>query len=264
MVSPRARSLRTARAGQDDGGGSAGRRRSVVGLSLVVTLGAFAATTWWLGRWQGPGREGSPPPALGRAAPRVATSPPPPVSAPEDADAARRALVAAAAEAAEEAARAQVTGPALAADEPLEIRLDLYLASLRRALEASGNEALLAHGGVFTEHFLRLAPVQEDLAALSPAARADALARIRREMGFDPEQVERMARVDAERQARWDAGLAYMEERGRLARTFEGEALEEELRLLRERHFGRTAATIGREETQGFFRFERPRVYGRN
>jgi hypothetical protein len=86
----------------------------------------------------------------------------------------------------------------------------------------------------------------------------------RRELGFGDEEIEQLAELDAVKESRWQNGLAYMEERRRIAATFEGETLERELALLRERYFEIAAKTIEREEASGFFRFERPRIYGRN
>ena len=63
---------------------------------------------------------------------------------------------------------------------------------------------------------------------------------------------------------RWKNGLAYMQERARLQTRFEGAALEGELRALREEYFAHEAPTIEAEERDGFFRFERPRIDGRN
>ncbi|HON60229.1 MAG TPA: hypothetical protein PK314_00020, partial [Deltaproteobacteria bacterium] len=77
-------------------------------------------------------------------------------------------------------------------------------------------------------------------------------------------QIESMARRDADNQRRWDIGLEYMEERGRIVREFQGHEQEERLKALRERYFLDEAGTIELEEKDGFFRFERPRIYGRN
>jgi hypothetical protein len=144
------------------------------------------------------------------------------------------------------------------------VRVDLYREALERALEATGDSAMLAQRTIWTEHFLRIDTVQEELAAASPAERRSALAEIRSRMGFDAAEIDRMAALDARREERWARGLAYMEERQRLERTFEGDALEAELRHLRARTFGHEATTIEREEASGFERFRRPRVYGRN
>jgi hypothetical protein len=73
-----------------------------------------------------------------------------------------------------------------------------------------------------------------------------------------------MRELDARREARWQNGLAYMEERARVEASFEGAAREDELRALRERYFAEQAPTIEAEERDDFFRFERPRIYGRN
>jgi hypothetical protein len=106
--------------------------------------------------------------------------------------------------------------------------------------------------------------VQRELAAQSPAARSEELARIRRELGFDEAQIARLQELDDRREARWQNGLQYMEERARIAATFEGDALEQELAHLRTQYFEHEAPTIEAEERDGFYRFERPRVYGRN
>ena len=103
-----------------------------------------------------------------------------------------------------------------------------------------------------------------DTCPVVPGARRDELHRIRRAMGYTEEEIARMEERDAQREARWQTGLAYMEERARIARTFEGRGLDEELRHLRERTFAHEAKTIELEEEQGFYRFERPRIYGRN
>jgi hypothetical protein len=99
---------------------------------------------------------------------------------------------------------------------------------------------------------------------MSPGARRQELERIRREMGYSDEQIAQMQEMDDYRESRWQRGLAYMEERRRLTETFEGEALDAELRALRERTFAHEAKTIALEEADDFFRYERPRVYGRN
>lgn len=253
-----------------------GRRRLLLGAaSAAVMLASFAGTTWLVGRFAG--RVPAHAPGLTRAEPQPVALAAPPSNDPSVSGAAAEAAAApdpdttraaaAAAEAAEEAARRDVTAAAEGADEPLEIRLALYLDALEQALEASGDAALLAHRGVWTEHFLRLEPVQAELASLSPGAREVALARIRREMGFAEADVARFAARDEQLEARWAVGLEYMDERRRLEVAFEEadpEVLEDELRRLRERTFGFEAATIEREEAEGFYRFERPRIYGRN
>ncbi|MEZ4236361.1 MAG: hypothetical protein R3F59_09410 [Myxococcota bacterium] len=107
-----------------------------------------------------------------------------------------------------------------------------------------------------TESFLRRPGVQAELAALSEADRADALAEIRRGFGYPEDAVARAAAVDARHEAAWAAGLAYWAARQ--------DAADSELDALRARFFGDRASTIANEEALGFFRFTRPRVYGVN
>ena len=112
--------------------------------------------------------------------------------------------------------------------------------------------------------FLALESVQRELAALPPAERTKALREVRKGLGLDDAALGRWDALDQERDRRWDAGLKYMAERAALAKQYTGEALEARLVELRARYFGPEAATIADEEASGFFRFERPRVYGLN
>lgn len=147
---------------------------------------------------------------------------------------------------------------------PLEARLERYREALDAARASAPDAPVFGYPSMLTEIFLRTAGVQRQLAAMSPAERAAALAQIRGDLGFDEEGIARMAAIDERREARWQVGLAYMQERARVAATFEGDARDAELRALREEYFADEAPTIEAEERDGFFRFERPRVYGRN
>jgi hypothetical protein len=195
--------------------------------------------------------------AAAAPAPPAGEAPPPPTARDE-----ARTLAAAArsAEAEEQALRAAILG--VAADESLPLRAQLE--RYRAAARATAPSAPLEHPGMLAEAFLRTDAVQRELAALGPAERSRELAHIRRELGYAEEEIARMEEIDAWRESRWHNGLAYMQERARLTATFAGDALDEELRALRAEHFGHEAPTIEAEERDGFFRFERPRVYGRN
>lgn len=78
------------------------------------------------------------------------------------------------------------------------------------------------------------------------------------------EHLEEMEKRDAERNRRWDIGLNYMEARKSVVSEFEGPEQEEKLKVLREEFFKDEAKTIELEEADDFFRYERPRYYGRN
>ena len=155
-------------------------------------------------------------------------------------------------------------GSARTTRSPLEARLDRYREALEAARQTAPAAPILQNPGMLAEVFLRMDGVQRELAALGPTARSRELAHIRRELGFDEQAVARMEALDERREARWQNGLAYMQERGRLAGSFAGDALEAELRALRDEYFDHEAPTIEAEERDGFFRFERPRIYGRN
>jgi hypothetical protein len=83
-------------------------------------------------------------------------------------------------------------------------------------------------------------------------------------MGSSEEQVERMAARDADNERRWQVGYQYMEKRDEAVKLYQGAELEERLDALRQQYFGNEANTIALEEKDNFFRFKRPRIYGRN
>lgn len=236
--------------------------------SLVVLLATFLGTSWLLGGGPTAPRassEADARPAPGPvAAARAPAEPTRPVRDTAEDSAAAWAEAARRAERRERRMRDAILALEGAGDATVDQQLDLYRRAVRDALEGTAKEPFLADRAMLTEAFLRREAVQEELAAMGPGARARQLEHIRREMGYDDEQIERMAELDARRDTRWDNGLAYMEERGRVVETFEGEAREEELHHLREEYFGHEAETIAREEEGGFFRYARPRVYGRN
>jgi hypothetical protein len=66
------------------------------------------------------------------------------------------------------------------------------------------------------------------------------------------------------RDTRWEVGSQYMSEREALAQQYSGTELETRLMELRSRYFTEEAEVIAEEEASGFFRFTRPRQWGRN
>lgn len=147
---------------------------------------------------------------------------------------------------------------------PIEHKLEV----LKSAIDESelGVVSALAPDitNIMLGRFLDMESVQDELRQMGPRERAESLRSIRRSMGIDERNIERMEELDAEREERWQDGLRYMEERDELTEYYEGARLQEELRLLRERHFAKEARIIEAEEASGFFRYDRRRVYGRN
>ena len=130
---------------------------------------------------------------------------------------------------------------------------------------------LLPTAALFTALVAAAFPAQANEAAIRKAIaermpNAPKIDEIRRSIGFDEDLVQELAERDLVREARWQNGYAYMEARGMLeARYGQNGVPEIELDLLREQYFQHEASTIKREETDiGFYRYNRPRVYGRN
>jgi hypothetical protein len=230
---------------------------------FAAAAAACGITLLWLREPANPPRA-EPPAAAEPARPAAmpAASEPAPAATPDPAQ--QLSALAREAEAGEEALREAI----LRIGDDDSVTLDARLERFREAIEAARTRApdtaLALTPSASAEIFLRMPGVQRELAALGPGARGREIAFIRRELGFAEPEIARMEQIDARREARWQNGLTYMEERARVSASFAGSALDEELSALRERYFAHEAATIAAEERDGFFRFARPRVYGRN
>jgi hypothetical protein len=149
-------------------------------------------------------------------------------------------------------------------DASLDEKLETYVNALHENYADGPAAVALENAGLLAQTFFGLESVSRQLGQLDPEARQSKINEIRREFGFDEEQVRALEAEDRENEARWQSGYAYMDERRALEGRFSGAELERQLATLRERYFGYEAVTIEREEGDGFFRFERPRLYGRN
>lgn len=143
-------------------------------------------------------------------------------------------------------------------------KLQVYEGALRAAYKDSPEAFILQQPELLSKVFFSIESVQDELKKMNPEARQQAIDSIRRQMGSTDEQIERMAARDADNERRWQVGYQYMEKRDELAKRYQGAELEEKLGELREQSFGNEANTIEREEKDDFFRFQRPRIYGRN
>ncbi|MBP1710700.1 MAG: hypothetical protein H6Q49_902 [Deltaproteobacteria bacterium] len=149
-------------------------------------------------------------------------------------------------------------------DMSLGAKLGEYKRVLKETYSGTAEEFILNQGGLLSKVFFSLDSVQEELNNLSPAQRQQEINRLRAEMGMTERQVESMARRDADNASRWDTGLQYMEKREAVLKQYEGQEQENKLNDLRKEHFGDEANTIALEEKDGFYRFKRPHIWGRN
>lgn len=149
-------------------------------------------------------------------------------------------------------------------DADLNEKLATYKQRLQEIHGAQTEAYLERHRQETMNRFLDLSTVQQELSAMSPEARSESLRIIRKEMGLDEEALKRWDELDRTRDSRWDAGARYMAEREALAKQHSGAELETKLQELRARYFTTEADVIAQEEASGFFRFERPRQWGRN
>lgn len=149
-------------------------------------------------------------------------------------------------------------------DTNIEEKAEVYRDILRETYEGSPEEYILEQNYLLSKVFFSIDSVQEELKQMSPDQRQEEIDRIRRKMGCTEDQVEAMAKRDADNEMRWGIGLEYMDEREQIVQEFQGQQREEKLKALREQYFQDEAETIELEEKDEFFRFKRPRIYGRN
>ncbi len=143
-------------------------------------------------------------------------------------------------------------------------RMAKYKESLSKTYGKDSEAYVKAHQQELMNHFLDLSSVQKDLGAQAPAQRSESLRTIRKEMGLDDEALQRWDQLDQVRDTRWELGSQYMSEREALAQQHSGAELELKLQELRSRYFPDEAETLAEEEQTGFYRFTRPRQWGRN
>lgn len=149
-------------------------------------------------------------------------------------------------------------------DANLRQKLSAYKQRIQEIYGEQAQAQIARHQQEMMDRFLTLSSVQQELSELPPELRSQNLRAIRQEMGLDEEALKRWDALDQTRDVRWEAGARYMAERQSLAKQFSGAELEAKLQEVRARYFGTEADLIAHEEASGFFRFERPRQWGRN
>lgn len=150
-------------------------------------------------------------------------------------------------------------------DTVMSLDEKLYQMQTVIAEEQAGSlQNMVVNPSVVTQAFFSLNSVQANLAELAPEARQEKISAIRLQSGFSEARVAELAQQDQDRNARWDNGLAYMEERAALVQSLNESELESALSALRTKYFKHEAITIEREEATGFLRYQRPRLYGVN
>jgi len=149
-------------------------------------------------------------------------------------------------------------------DTTIDEKLAVFKGTLSQAYEGSPEAYILESTDMLAKVFFGIDSVQEELYALKPDRRKQEIARIRQEMGYTSDQIAELEARDDYRNRRWENGLNYMQERDRIVDEYAGAELDEQLRILREKYFKHEAKTIKLEEKDGFFRYERQRIYGRN
>jgi len=148
-------------------------------------------------------------------------------------------------------------------DISMDERLFLLQSSMQEHLGAN-IESLLVDKGMISGVYFNLASVQKNLHELNAQQRQAQIDASRRQLGFSEKDIDYLAKQDAKNEVRWKNGYGYMEKREAISSNLEGEALSKAMDELRLEFFKHEAPTIAKEEQQGFYRFNRPRLYGQN
>jgi hypothetical protein len=147
--------------------------------------------------------------------------------------------------------------------EVLDVRVKSYVDTMKDVYGSDFTEKVdpvARQSGILT-----LPSTQRDLAAMSPLDRAAALRSIRESVGIDKPAIERLAQLDADRDAERARGEAYMQARQALESQYSGEELQSRVNALQEESFLPDEVEIIRgEEGAGYFRYTQPRILGGN
>ena len=130
-------------------------------------------------------------------------------------------------------------------------------------LFTAGSNKEFTNKSTIASVFFGLAAVQQELQQLPPQQRQQEINLVRQQLGFSAEAIIQMEAIDIKREKRWINGNEYMKSRNRLIASND-QVSELEMNKLRSQYFGNSAITIAREEESGFYRYQRPRYYGRN
>jgi hypothetical protein len=142
-------------------------------------------------------------------------------------------------------------------------RLQISFQKANNAFTRSLGQQDGIHKNTIASVLFGLTSVQNELKILGPEHRQLEIDAVRRELGYDEESIIKMSTADNKREQRWSNGYAYMESREQLMAN-NNQPSDSQFNALRNQFFGSSAKTIEREETSGFYRFQRPRYYGRN
>lgn len=159
----------------------------------------------------------------------------------------------------------QLTLQALNNDNVNSINEKLFI--LTATLNENSDQSAIAElsqQGTISNLFFGLSSVQKELKSMTHEQRQSSINDTRRAMGYSEADIEQLAQEDAKKEERWQNGYAYMNQRDELLAGSSNNVTENQLDELREQFFKQEAPTIAAEESAGFFRYERPRYYGRN
>lgn len=149
----------------------------------------------------------------------------------------------------------------------VDLSLEQRLVSLNNQFALAAENSQLpkeAYRSTLASVYFGLDTVQDELSNMDAAQRQATIHTLRKNMGYDNAQLDAMDAQDKERESRWSAGRQYMADKAKLSAVYQGEELQRKVAELQQTYFKREAKTIAMEEADGFYRFERPRYYGRN
>ncbi|HOS38460.1 MAG TPA: hypothetical protein PLG31_01905 [Spirochaetota bacterium] len=151
-----------------------------------------------------------------------------------------------------------------ASGSTIEQKIDTLKKGLSSAFGDDRATSILSNEKYYlTNRFLQSPDVQRDLSRLDNDERVEALAEIRRNLGFSEEEIARLAKRDAQIDQEWRKGLEYMKKIEEYKKTYKSGELQAKIQEARKKYFGASRAIeIESEERRGVYRYKSTRTYG--
>jgi len=144
----------------------------------------------------------------------------------------------------------------------LNQKLAFFHDTIQQEYASDADAYIKIHQQALLESFFRLESVQSDLKRMQPRERRQNLRAIRQAFGMDESALAHWDTLEKVRDERWEKGMLYMRDRQEVIDSVPGELREIVLNELRQKYFGKEAATVAGEEKAGYFRFKVKRFYG--
>jgi hypothetical protein len=144
----------------------------------------------------------------------------------------------------------------------LKQKLAFFHDTIQQEYASDSDTYIKEHQKDLLDSFFKLESVQSDLKRMQPLERRQNLMTIGQTFGMDGNTLAKWEALEKIRDQRWEKGALYMRDRQQVIDSVPQELREIILNELRQKYFGKEAATVAGEEKAGYFRFKVKRLYG--